>query len=70
MTNPAIVLAAPMTAQCASQAVSQSPLWLQVIRATAAVATTIGVLMALYIVVIRDPRSDSASAGATEGKGG
>jgi hypothetical protein len=32
--------------------------------------TTIGMLMALYIVVIRDPRSDGASADATEGKGG
>jgi hypothetical protein len=35
---------------------SQLPLWLQEIQATAAIATTIGVLIALYVAVIRDPR--------------
>jgi hypothetical protein len=48
------------SAQCASQAASSSPSWLQEIQATGAVATTVGVLIALYIAVIRDPREASA----------
>jgi hypothetical protein len=36
--------------------ISQPPLWLEVIQAVAAVATTIGVLVALYVAVIREPR--------------
>ena len=59
MTNHALALAGPMTAQCASQAVSQSPLWLQVIQAAGGFATTIGVLIAVYIAVIREPREAS-----------
>jgi hypothetical protein len=35
---------------------SQVPQWLQEFQATAAVATTIGVLIALYVALIRDPR--------------
>lgn len=35
---------------------NQIPLWLQEVQATAAIATTIGVLIALYVAVIRDPR--------------
>jgi hypothetical protein len=41
---------------CASQAASQSPQWIQVAQAIGSAATTIGVLTALYIAVIRDPR--------------
>ena len=59
MINHALVLAGPMTAPCASQAASQSPQWLQVLQATGAMATTVGVLIALYLVVIRDPREAS-----------
>jgi hypothetical protein len=59
MTDHPLVLVGPMTVQCASQAASQSPLWLQVIQATGAIATTVGVLIALYIAVIRDPREAS-----------
>jgi hypothetical protein len=59
MIDHALVLAGPMTAPCASQAASQSPQWLQVMQATGAVATTVGVLIALYLVVIRDPREAS-----------
>lgn len=33
--------------------ISQPPLWLEVIQAVAAVATTIGVLVALYVAVMR-----------------
>jgi hypothetical protein len=39
--------------------VSQSSQWLQFFQATAAIATTVGVLIALYLVVIRDPRQAS-----------
>jgi hypothetical protein len=44
---------------CASQAASQSPQWIQVAQAIGSAATTIGVLTALYIAVIRDPRKAS-----------
>ena len=54
-----LLFATRMTAQLTPQVPSQSPLWLQLIQATAAVATTVGVLIALYIVVIRDPREAS-----------
>jgi hypothetical protein len=37
-----------------------NPLWLQVIQAAGGIATTIGVLIALYIALIRDPRESSA----------
>lgn len=56
MISHALVLGGPTAAQCAPQAVSQSPQWLQEFQATGAIATTIGVLIALYLVVIRDPR--------------
>jgi hypothetical protein len=36
-----------------------TPLWLQTIQATGAIATTVGVLIALYIALIRDPREAS-----------
>jgi hypothetical protein len=38
---------------------SQSPQWIQITQAIGSVATTIGVLTALYIAVIRDPRKAS-----------
>jgi hypothetical protein len=44
---------------CASQAISQSPQWIQIAQAIGSAATTIGVLTALYIAVIRDPRKAS-----------
>jgi hypothetical protein len=37
-----------------------TPLWLQIIQAAGGIATTIGVLIALYIALIRDPREASA----------
>lgn len=37
-----------------------TPLWLQVIQAAGGIATTVGVLIALYIALIRDPREASA----------
>ncbi|HEX3289570.1 MAG TPA: hypothetical protein VHT50_34075 [Mycobacterium sp.] len=44
------------TAECAPQAVSPSPSWLQVIQATGSIATAVGVLIALYVAAIREPR--------------
>jgi hypothetical protein len=49
----------PAAAGCASQAASQSPHWIQIAQAIGSAATTIGVLTALYIAVIRDPRKAS-----------
>jgi hypothetical protein len=37
-----------------------TPLWLQVIQAAGGIATIVGVLIALYIALIRDPREASA----------
>jgi hypothetical protein len=39
--------------------ISQTPQWLQLVQAIGAMATTVGVLTALYIAVIRDPRNAS-----------
>ncbi|MGB9307254.1 MAG: hypothetical protein WCB92_27320 [Mycobacterium sp.] len=39
--------------------ISQTPQWLQLVQAVGAMATTVGVLTALYIAVIRDPRNAS-----------
>ncbi len=60
MTNDALVSLGSITAQCATQAATQSPSWLQVIQATGGIATAVGVLIALYIAVIREPREASA----------
>jgi hypothetical protein len=60
MFTGALTSAARLTAECVPQAVSQSPTWLQMIQATGSVATAVGVLIALYIAVIRDPREASA----------
>jgi len=56
MTNDAQVLVGRITAQGTSGSVNQLPLWLQETQAIAAVATTIGVLIALYVAVVREPR--------------
>ena len=60
MTSQTLVLAAQLTAQCASHAAVQSPQWLQAIQATGGIATTVGVLTALYIAAIREPKKDAA----------
>jgi hypothetical protein len=56
MTTDALALVGHITAQGASNAGNQLALWLQGTQAIAAVATTIGVLIALYVAVIREPR--------------
>jgi hypothetical protein len=45
-----------MTMQDILIAVGQPPVWLQMTQAAAAIATTIGVLIALYVAAIREPR--------------
>jgi hypothetical protein len=55
VTNDAVI-AGRITAQGASTGINQMPLWLQETQAIAAVATTIGVLIALYVAFIREPR--------------
>jgi hypothetical protein len=44
---------------CTAQAAGQSQQWIQITQAIGSAATTIGVLTALYIAVIRDPRKAS-----------
>ncbi|MCX8564597.1 hypothetical protein OS122_27310 [Mycolicibacterium mucogenicum] len=56
MTTRALSFANSVAAQCEPQNVSSSPAWLQVTQAAGAMATTIGVLTALYIALIREPR--------------
>ncbi|HTX98024.1 MAG TPA: hypothetical protein VME67_26270 [Mycobacterium sp.] len=56
MTNDALVSVGRITAQGTSDVVNQLPLWVQEIQAVAAVATTIGVLIALYVAIVREPR--------------
>ena len=60
MTDDAVVFVGRITAQGASDAVNQLTLWLQEIQAIAAVATTIGVLITLYVAVVREPRKAAA----------
>jgi hypothetical protein len=50
------VLADQIATHDTSNLVNQLPLWLQGIQAIAAVATTLGVLIALYVAVVREPK--------------
>ena len=56
MTSDASVLVGRITAQGTSNAGDRLALWLQGTQAIAAVATTLGVLIALYVAVVREPR--------------
>ncbi len=56
MTDDTSLLVGHITAQGASSGADRLALWLQGTQAIAAVATTIGVLIALYVAVIREPR--------------
>src|ERR1700752_1853252 len=53
MTNDALAFVGHISA-------NQTPVWLQEAQAIAGIATTIGVLIALYIAAIREPRKDAA----------
>lgn len=56
MSSDTLALAGRITAEGTSDIADQLPLWLQEIQAIAAVATTIGVLIALYVAIVREPR--------------
>lgn len=56
MTNDASALVGQISAQGALGANDRLTIWLQGTQAIAAVATTIGVLIALYVAVIREPK--------------
>jgi hypothetical protein len=60
MIFPTLASACDTTAQYAPQAASLSPTWLQVIQAIGSVATAVGVLIALYVALIREPKEASA----------
>jgi hypothetical protein len=60
MTNRAFVPIDAVTALCVTPAPSQLSHWLQLIQAVAAVSTTVGVVTALYIAMIREPRKNAA----------
>ena len=52
----ALVFLTRITAQGTSHVLNQMPIWVQFIPATAAAATTMGVLIALYVAVVREPK--------------
>lgn len=60
MSTGAGATATSVAAQCGSLGVV-SPPWLQMTQAAGAVATTVGVLIALYIALVREPREAFAA---------
>ena len=56
MTDHALLSVTRISAQGPSDVVNQTSLWLQEVQAIAAVATTVGVLIALYVATIREPK--------------
>ena len=60
MTNDALTFVGRINALGPPIVANQTPLWLQEVQAVAGIATTIGVLIALYIAAIREPRKDAA----------
>ena len=62
MTNHDLLSMASISAQGTSDVVNQTSLWLQEIQAISAVATTVGVLIALYVAAIREPRKAAAES--------
>ena len=59
MTNDALAFVGHISA-------NQAPVWLQEVQAIAGIATTIGVLIALYIAAIREPRKTPQNADTTQ----
>ena len=53
----ALVFLTRISAQGTSRFVNQTSLWVQVIPATAAALTTIGMLIALYVAIVREPKT-------------
>jgi hypothetical protein len=62
VTNHDLLSVARISAQGTSDVVNQTSLWLQEIQAISAVATTLGVLIALYVAAIREPRKAAAES--------
>ena len=60
MTNNALEFVGHINALGPPIAANQTPVWLQEVQALAGIATTMGVLIALYIAAIREPRKDAA----------
>ena len=60
MTNDALAFVGHISALGAPISANQTPVWLQEVQAIAGIATTIGVLIALYIAAIREPRKEAA----------
>lgn len=59
MTDHIQGLVNSLAAPCAPLGATQTPHWLQVVQAGGAIATTVGVLTALYVVIVREPREAS-----------
>ena len=59
MTNNALEFVGHINALGPPIAANQTPVWLQEVQAVAGIATTMGVLIALYIAAIREPRKDA-----------
>jgi hypothetical protein len=60
MNNNALEFVGHINALGPPIAANQTPVWLQEVQALAGIATTMGVLIALYIAAIREPRKDAA----------
>jgi hypothetical protein len=60
MTNNALEFVGHINALGPPIAANQTSVWLQEVQALAGIATTMGVLIALYIAAIREPRKDAA----------
>ena len=60
MNNHALEFVGHINALGPQIAANQTPMWLQEVQALAGIATTMGVLIALYIAAIREPRKDAA----------
>ncbi|MBV8177262.1 MAG: hypothetical protein JO045_00355 [Mycobacterium sp.] len=68
MTTAALVIVGRITAQGTGNAVNQITPWLNETQATAAVATTLSVFIALYVTVVRDPRRAAEEARRREAR--
>jgi hypothetical protein len=56
MASDALLCTVPVSAQGTATGVNAATPWFQEIQAIGAVATTIGVLIALYVAIVREPR--------------
>jgi class 3 adenylate cyclase len=62
VANHDLLSVARISAQGTSDVVNQTSIWLQEIQAISAVATTVGVLLALHVAAIREPRKAAAES--------